>query len=124
MKKTNIALTVVLSVLVALLAGRPLSAFEEVLITFPNSVVGVSRHGNVLVVVHYCKNEKNRKIDLVWESLDGEWGRSEAEIDPKNDGVPIAKDLVLSTGEYIFTATLYRSDGSSSIATKTRFVAR
>ncbi len=123
MKKTNIALLVVLSVLV-LSVGRTVSASEEVTITFPNSVVGVSQHGNLLVVVHFRKDDKNRKIDLVWESPDGEYGRSVADIDPKNDGVPIAKDLVLSAGEYVFVATLHRSDGSKTVATRTRFVTR
>lgn len=123
MKKTHIALTVVLSVLLSV-APASASGREEVLITFPRSVVGVSQHGNLLVVVHFRKDDKNRKIDLVWKSPDGEWGSSEAEIDPKNDGVPIAKDLVLSAGAYTFTATLHRSDGSKKSTTRIRFVTR
>ena len=123
MKRKHVALAVVLSVLV-LSAGQPVSALsEEVLITFPRSVVGISQHGNLLVVVHFRKDDKNRAIDLVWES-DEEYGRSVAEIDSRNDGVPIAKDLVLSAGEYVFVATLHRCDGSKTITTKTRFVTR
>lgn len=123
MKKTYIALTVVVVLSVLLpVASASASDGGEVLITFPNSVVGVSQHGNLLVVVHFRKDDKNRLIDLVWESPDGEYGRSSAEIDSRNDGVPIAKDLVLSTGAYTFTATLYRSDGSKTSASKTRLV--
>lgn len=123
MKRTYVALMVVLSVLLPV-ASASASDREEVLITFPNSVVGVPQHGNLLVVVHFRKDDKNRLIDLVWESPDGECGRSSVEIDSRNDGVPIAKDLVLSAGEYTFVATLHRSDGSKTSTTRMRFVTR
>ena len=123
MKKTHVALMVVLSVVLSVVSA-PASDKGEVLITFPRSVVGVTQHGNLLVVVHFPKDDKNRLIDLVWESPDGEYGRSSADIDSRNDGVPIAKDLVLSSGEYVFTATLHKSDGSKTRTVRTRFVAR
>lgn len=111
---------VVISVLV--LSANVMLASEEVQIVFPRSVVGVSQHGNVLVVVNYQKNEKNRWVELIWDSIEGEFGSSAVEINSKNNGIPITKDLILSAGEYVFVATLYRSDGSKVVDRQVRFV--
>lgn len=120
--RAHIALSVV-SVLV-LLAGVMLAS-EEVLITFPQSIVGMTRHGNCLVVVHYRADDRNRKLELLWDSPDGESGSSETDITPENNGIPVVKDLDLSSGRYAFKATLFRSDGSMVMATsQTRFVTR
>ena len=123
MKKKHVALIVVLSVVLSAVSA-PASDKKEVLIAFPRSAVGVTQHGNLLVVVHFPKDDKNRAGDLVWESPDGEYGRSLAEINSGNDGVPIVKDLVLSSGEYVFIVTLHKSDGSKISTTRTKFVAR
>lgn len=123
MNKNHVALTVALSVLVVLSAnGRKLLASEEVLITFPNSVSGMSRRGNCLVVVHYQTDERNRRIDLDWDSPEGESGGSGTEVTVANNGIPIVKDLNLSAGRYAFVATLRRSDGSTKVATQTVYV--
>jgi hypothetical protein len=120
MKK--LALSVVL--LVLSVAGLR-AASDELWITFPRYLFGgMSGHGNVLVVVHYCENEKNLELELVWGSPDGEEGRSVTDITSENNGVPVAKDLFLSAGKYIFTATLHRSDGSKVVVSQTRFVTR
>ncbi len=118
---TKIAL-LVLSMIV-LFSGVIVPASEEVTITFPRSVVGVSQHGNFLVVVNYQKAEGNEQIELTWDSASGECGRSVVSITPENNGIPVVKDLILPVGEeYIFVATLYRRDGSKAVASQTRFV--
>jgi len=98
-------------------------ASEEVRITFPHLTPDASRRGNLLVLVHYSENDKNRELELVWNS-EAESGSSVVEINAENNGIPISKTLVLSAGEYKFVATLYRSDGSTVVATQTRYVTR
>ncbi len=103
---------------------QAISASEELRITFPHSVPGMLRYGNVLVAVSYYEDDRNRELELVWDSPDGEGGSSTTEITSENNGIPVVKDLVLSAGEYTFVATLYRSDGSKAVASQTRFVTR
>lgn len=111
--------------LVLLVFGMRMSASEEVLITFPHSLVGTSRHGNLLVVVNYQRNDANKFLELVWDSEEGECGSSAVEITAENNGIPLAVDLVLSAGEYTFEATLHKSNGTKMIATpQVRFVTR
>lgn len=118
--KTHIALFV-LSVFVL---SSGVAASDEITIRFPRSVVGVSQHGNLLVVVNYQNDARNRELELVWDSTDGEGecGSSAIEITAESNGIPFTKDLTLSAGEYVFVATLYRSDGSKAIDRQTRFV--
>lgn len=114
---------VVFSLLV--LVGIVALASEEVMIKFPRTIVGMSRRGNCLVVVHYQTDERNRVLNLSWDSLDAdESGSSEINITYENNGIPLAKDLDLSAGEYVFVATLYRSDGSTKETRQTIFVTR
>lgn len=105
-------------------AGVASSASEEVRITFPRPIAGMTPacHGNILVVVHYRMDDRNRELDLSWDSPDGESGGSMTDISSKNDGIPVVKDLILAAGQYTFVATLYRSDGTKVVATQTRFV--
>lgn len=110
---------VVFSLLV--LVGIVALASEEIMIKFPRSIVGIMRHGNLLVVVNYQRDDRNRWIELAWDS-DNEFGSSAVEITAETNGVPFAKDLVLSAGEYVFVATLYRSDGSTKVARQHIFV--
>lgn len=122
--RKHIALFVLVLSFFVVLAGVASSASEELRITFPRPLAGMSSpyHGNTLVVVHYRMDDKNRELDLSWDSPDGESGRSVTDISPQNDGIPVTKDLNLSAGEYTFVATLYRSDGTKVVATQTRFV--
>lgn len=121
--RKNIASFVVLLALVVSVAVGSVKASEELSIVFPRSIVGVSQHGNFLVVVNYQKDERNRWVELAWDS-GADCGSSAVEINSQNNGIPIAKDLVLSAGEYVFVATLYRNDGSKAVARQTRFVTR
>ena len=122
MKMKKLALSVVLSFLSAVVGLAAASA--ELRLTFPHSVPGMSGHGNVLVVGHYCENEKNRELEIAWSSPDGEEGVSSTSINSQNNGIPVAKDLLLSAGEYVFVATIRRSDGSKVVVSQTRFVTR
>lgn len=119
--RKHIAPLVVFLVLVVSVAVGSVMASEEVMIKFPRSIIGMSRHGNLLVVVNYQKDDKNRWIELAWDS-ENEFGSSAAEITAETNGVPFTKDLVLSGGEYIFVATLYRSDGSTKVDRQQIFV--
>lgn len=110
--------------LVLLTGAVALASDEEVLITFPHSVPDIQRHGNLLVVVHYRKDDRNRKLEVEWDSKDGDAGRSVVEIDAKNNGIPVSRDLNLSAAEYVFVVTLYRSDGSKATTIKSRLATR
>ncbi len=114
-------------VVLSLIATSSAMADENIRISFPNSVVGLRRTGNVLVVVHYKDCPDKKMIRLEWDPADedGIGGSSETDLrDPANSGKPMGRDLDLPAGEYTFTATLIKRDGSEVKVKETRFVTR
>lgn len=102
-----------------------ISADKEILISFPQAVVGHAQRGNVLFVIHYKENDNNRRLVIVWgDEESGFGGSSEVRITSENNGLPVARDLDLPTGTYKFFAELIKSDGSKCVTNERRFVTR